>query len=360
MTERSRYYQSGIVDLRSDTVTVPSPGMRRAIADARVGDDVFGDDPTVIRLQEMVAGILGKEDALYCSSGTQTNQIALHIQTSPGEEVIVEESAHISINEAGAPGLLSGVILRPVRGSAGVMPLEDVKARYCKGHLHRRRTALICMENTHNMAGGRLYPLDEMETLFSFAKVNGVRVHLDGARLFNASAVTGVPVSRYAALSDTVSVCLSKGLGAPIGSCLAGTREDMDRARLMRKTLGGGMRQVGIIAAAGIYALENNVERLRDDHDNARVLAEGLAAAGGFDITPADVETNIVIFGVSGLGVSPEVFTEVLADRGVLMLAVGRSSVRAVTNLNVTGSDIERALSKIRAITEEGISTTQS
>jgi threonine aldolase len=327
--------------------------MRRAIAEAEVGDDVFGDDPTVIRLQEMVAELLGKEDALYCSSGTQTNQIALQIQTSPGEEVILEESAHISINEAGAPGLLSGVVLRSVKGSAGALPLGDVEELFCEGHLHRRRTALICMENTHNMAGGRIYPLDEMEKLYTFAKERGVRVHLDGARLFNAATVTGLPVSRYAALSDTVSVCLSKGLGAPVGSCLAGTGEAMERARLMRKTLGGGMRQVGVIAAAGIYALQENVDRLEEDHTNARQLAEGLAHMTGVDVEPSEVETNIVIFGVSGLGVSPAVFTEILADQGVFMLPVGKSNVRAVTNLNVTNRDITRALEKIRTILDK-------
>jgi threonine aldolase len=345
-----RKYVTGIIDLRSDTVTRPSLGMRRAIAEAEVGDDVLGDDPTAIKLQEMVAEILGKEAALYCSSGTQTNQIALYIQTSPGEEVILEESAHISINEVGAPGLLSGVVIRPVRGSGGVMPIEDVEAVYSEGSLHRRRTVLLCIENTHNMAGGRIYPLDGMEKLYQFARERGVRVHLDGARLFNASVVTGIPVSRYAALADTVSVCLSKGLGAPIGSCLAGTREDIEKALLLRKTLGGGMRQVGIIAAAGIYALENNVERLSEDHENAKLLAEGLCNVSGISIDPDDVETNIVIFEMSGLGMSAQQFTGLLAEKRVLALPVGRFHVRAVTNLNVVRSDIEEAIRKITDI----------
>jgi len=343
-------YGSGIVDLRSDTVTRPSPAMRRVIAEAEVGDDVLGDDPTVIRLQEMIAEKLGKEAALYCSSGTQTNQIALSIQTSPGEEVIVEESAHMSINEVGAPGFLSGVILRAVRGDGGVIPFEEVESAYCGGHLHRRRTALLCIENTHNMAGGRIYPIEEMKRLYRFAGERGVRVHLDGARLFNASIATGIPVSQYAALADTVSICLSKGLGAPIGSCLAGTKADIEKALLVRKTLGGGMRQVGIIAAAGIYALENNVDRLAEDHENARLLADGLASISGIEINPRTVDTNIVIFDIHGLGITASRFCDILAESGVLLLPVGTTRVRAVTNLDVVRSGIEHALTQTEII----------
>lgn len=349
VSKRSRF-SSGIIDLRSDTITRPSLGMRRAIAEAEVGDDVLGDDPTVNRLQEMVAELLGKEAALFCSSGTQTNQIAIYIQTDRGEEVIAEESAHLSMNEAGAPGLLSGVMIRPVRGSGGVMPIESVREAYSEGSIHRTRTALLCMENTHNRAGGRIYPLEEMEKLSGFAKEKGIRVHLDGARLFNASVETGIPVARYAALADTVSICLSKGLGAPVGSCLAGTREDIAKAHLARKQLGGGMRQVGIIAAAGIYALENNIERLVEDHENARALAKGLGRMPGIKINPEEVETNIVIFDVSGLGMDGLKFTELLNAKGVLTLPVGRNQVRAVTNLHIMRADIERALERIKEV----------
>ncbi len=341
---------SAVVDLRSDTITKPSPEMRLAIAEAEVGDDVLGDDPTTNRLQRVVADLLGKEEALYCSSGTQTNQIALSTQVRPGEEVILDESAHIGINEVGAPGFLSGAVLRPVRGAAGVMPLEAVEELYSEGSLHRRRTALICVENTHNMAGGKIYPFEEMERIREFARERGVRVHLDGARLFNASVETGIPVDRYAALADTVSICLSKGLGAPIGSCLAGTREDIEAARLVRKTLGGGMRQVGLIAAAGIYALEHNVDRLREDHRNARTLAEGLSGLPGVEVDPGGVDTNIVIFDVSGLGLSAAGWCEILGGRGVLMLPVGTSRVRAVTNLHIRREAIDRSVKIIREL----------
>jgi threonine aldolase len=324
--------------------------MRRAIAEAEVGDDVLGDDPTVERLQAMVAGMLGKEASLYCSSGTQTNQLAVNTQTTPGDEVILEETAHISMNEVGAPGSLSGVILRPIKGVAGVIPFDAVEEMYSEGSLHRRRTALICVENTHNRAGGSIYPIEEMERLSLFARERGVRVHLDGARLFNASAETGIPVSRYAALADTVSVCLSKGLGAPIGSCLAGSREDIERARMVRKSWGGGMRQVGIIAAAGIYALEHNMVRLKEDHENARLLARGLSEIPGLSLDSAGVATNIVIFEVTKPGMDARRFTEVLRERGVLMLPAGRSQVRAVTHLHIERQHIERALEVIARI----------
>lgn len=355
----SLQYQD-VVDLRSDTVTRPSEGMRRAMAEALVGDDVLGDDPTVEKLQAMVADLLGKEASLYCSSGTQTNQLAVNIQTTPGDEVIVEESAHVSMNEVGAPGSLSGVILRSVKGVAGVMPLEAVEEMYSEGSLHRRRTALICMENTHNRSGGRIYPFGEMERLSSFARERGVKVHLDGARLCNASVETGIPLSKYAALADTVSICLSKGLGAPIGSCLVGPRKEIERARLIRKSWGGGMRQVGIIAAAGIYALEHNAGRLKEDHENAKALARGLSKIPGISLDPAGVETNIVVFEVTVPGMSAHAFTEIIQRRGILMLPAGRTQVRAVTHLDIESRHIERALVVIEGAVREHASAMEA
>jgi threonine aldolase len=291
-----------MIDLRSDTVTRPSDEMRRCISEAKVGDDVFGDDPTVNRLQDMVAEILGKEAALFFPSGTQSNQTAIRIQTSPGDEVVVEAGAHLYNFEGGAPAILSGVQFRPIVGNRGSINREQIEDVYSPGDLHRPPTALICLENTHNRAGGVVFPFDVMAEVSEFAGQRGIAIHLDGARLFNASISSGIDVKEYAGLADTVSVCLSKGLGAPVGSCLAAKREIIDRARRVRKILGGGMRQAGILAAAGIYALENNIKRLAEDHANARRLAEGIAGLQGLYVDPDSVETNIVLIQITTPG----------------------------------------------------------
>ncbi len=337
-----------MIDLRSDTVTKPSPEMREWIARAEVGDDVFGDDPTVHRLEEKVAGLLGKESALYFPSGTQSNQTAIKVLTQPADEIIVEAGAHLYNFEGGAPGLLSGVQIRPIHGEHGVIRPEQIEEVYSPGDLHRPPTRLICLENTHNRAGGTVFPIEIMERIADFAREKGIFVHLDGARLFNASVASGIRVSEYARLADTVSICLSKGLGAPVGSCLSGSRDLIERARRVRKILGGGMRQAGILAAAGIYALENHVERLAEDHANARRLAEGIADLAGLRVDVQHVDTNIVIIHLTDEGVSSLDVVAGLKERGVSVVPFGKRTMRAVTHLDVTATDIDRAIAVFR------------
>jgi threonine aldolase len=333
-----------LIDLRSDTVTKPSPEMREWIARAEVGDDVFGDDPTVKRLEEMVAGLLGKETALYFPSGTQSNQTAIKALTRPADEIIVEAGAHLYNYEGGAPGLLSGVQIRPILGDYGVIHLEQIEEVYSPGDLHRPPTRLICLENTHNRAGGTVFPIDIMERITNFARERGILVHLDGARLFNASVASGVDVKDYARLADTVSICLSKGLGAPVGSCLSGKRDLIERARRVRKILGGGMRQAGILAAAGIYALENNVERLAEDHANAKRFAKGIADLKGLNVDVEHVDTNIVLIHLTDEEASSLDAVAELKERGVSVVPFGKRTMRAVTHLDVTRTDIDRAI----------------
>ena len=248
-----------MIDLRSDTVTRPTEGMRRAMLEAPVGDDVFGEDPTVNRLEEYVADLLGKEAALYAPSGTMTNQIGVQVNTNRGEEVLLHEGSHIFVYEAGAPAMLSSVQLRILPGANGILDSETVRAAVRPRDVHFPRSSLLCLENTHNTAGGKVFPLEEFATVAETAKEHGLKVHLDGARLFNAQAATGIPAREWCARADTVSVCSSKGLGAPVGSLLAGDEETISEARRARKAFGGGMRQAGIIAAASLYAFENNV-----------------------------------------------------------------------------------------------------
>ena len=339
---------SELIDLRSDTVTKPTPEMRKCIAGAEVGDDVFGDDPTVKRLEETVAGILGKETALYFPSGTQSNQSAIKVLTSPGDEVIVEAGAHLYNFEGGAPGILSGIQFRPIEGDHGVIHREQVEAVYSPGDLHRPPTRMICLENTHNRAGGTVLPLDVMTDISDFAKGEGIAVHLDGARLFNASIASGIDVMEYARRADTVSICLSKGLGAPVGSCLSGSSEVIAKARRVRKILGGGMRQAGILAAAGIYALENNVKRLAEDHVNAKRLAKGIAGLPGLQVDVEGVVTNIVIIQITDRGKNSREIIDQLKERGVLVVPFGDMTLRAVTHLDVSKTDIDRAITAFR------------
>jgi len=322
-----------MIDLRSDTVTRPSEEMRRAMYEAPVGDDVFGEDPTVNRLEEYVAELLGKEAALYAPSGTMTNQIGIHVSTSRGDEILVHEGAHVYNYEAGAPALLSGVQVRPLPGRDGVISPETVRDAIRPEDDHFPRQRLLCLENTHNAAGGKVYPLEE------FARRHGLRVHLDGARLFNAQVATGIPAREWAAHADTVSVCSSKGLGAPVGSLLAGDAETIRRARRARKAFGGGMRQAGVIAAAALYAFRNNVERLAEDHERARRLAEGLAAAG-YEVEPP--ETNMVLVRVEDV----PGFLRKLAERGVLATPGRPGYVRFCTHLDVGDEEIERAVER--------------
>ncbi len=322
-------------DLRSDTVTQPSPLMKRAMMGAPLGDDVLGDDPTVQALEARIAQIMGKEAGLFFPSGTQANETAIAVHTRPGDEILVERRAHIANYESGGPAALSGVTVHIVETRDGVLRPERLAPKIRPHDVHFARTRLVCFENTHNGHGGRVFPIEEMETAAAWAREEGLRIHLDGARLFNAVVASGVPAPRWGACADTVSLCLSKGLGAPVGTCLVGDRETITAARWVRKRLGGGMRQVGILAAAGLYALEHNIERLAEDHALARAIAEGLAALDGVEVDLDSVQTNIVLIQVTAPGVRPDELVQALEERGVRMLQTGADQLRAVTHLDV-------------------------
>jgi threonine aldolase len=323
-------------------VTKPSEAMRRAMAAAPVGDDVYREDPTINRLQEMVAGMLGKEAALFVPSGTMSNQLCLRTLTRVGEEVIVHENAHVLNSEGGAAAALAGLQLRPLPGALGIMTAEAVERAIRPLGEHFPRTGAVEMENTHNNAGGTVWPLEAMEAVAAVARAHGLGVHLDGARLWNAHKASGVSLDAFAATADSVSVCFSKGLGAPVGSALLGSREFIEEARGHRKRYGGAMRQAGIIAAGALYALEHNLDRLVEDHENARVLAGYLEQVPGVEIAHP-VETNIVIAEVGGLGVTAAAVAEALAERGVLCSRVGTSRVRFVTHIDVSATAVKTA-----------------
>jgi threonine aldolase len=333
-----------VIDLRSDTVTKPSGGMREAMARAPVGDDVYGEDPSVNRLQEMAAMLLGKAAALFVPSGTMANQLAIRVQTQPGMEVIVESRSHVVRYEQGAAGALSGVQLHWIAGDRGLMTPEQVEAAIRPKDSHTIPTALICVENTHNGAGGSVYPLGTIERIRAVALGHGIPMHLDGARLFNAVTATGVPAADYARHFETVSFCLSKGLGAPVGSLIATNEASMlERLRRFRRMYGGAMRQAGIVAAAGIYALEHNIPRLKEDHDHAHRLAELLQKIPTVSLNLDQVETNIIIFQVTDRRRSVTQILSELKQRGVLINSVSNMSFRAVTHLDISADDIEEA-----------------
>lgn len=337
-----------MIDLRSDTVTQPTEAMRRAMAEAELGDDVYGEDPSVNRLQELAAGMLGKEDALLVTSGTQGNQVSILAHCSPGSEVILEAEAHIFYYEAGAAPALAGVQFRTLEGERGVPTAEQVAEAIRDEDIHLPPTALICLENTHNRAGGAIIPLEKMEAIYRVARERSVPVHLDGARLFNAAVAAGLPARKFASCTDTVQICLSKGLAAPVGSVIAGPRDWIARARRWRKRLGGGMRQAGIIAAPGIIALQTMVERLAEDHANARFLAEGLASIPGIELDPELVETNIVVAGLTGMKAAH--FSEALRKRAILANPVGPKRIRFTTHKDISRADLEKALPQISDI----------
>ena len=324
------------IDLRSDTVTRPSDAMRRAMADAPVGDDVYREDPTIDRLQQMVAGMLGKEAALYVPSGTMSNQLCLRTLTHMGDEVIIHEDAHVLHYEGGSAAALSGLQLRPLPGDCGVLSPEAVDATIRPDGEHFAHTGAVEMENTHNRCGGTIWPLEAMKAVSDLARERGIKVHLDGARLWNAHVVTGVSLADYAATADSVSVCFSKGLGAPVGSALAGSYDFVERARNNRKRFGGAMRQAGIIAAGAIYAIEHNLERLAEDHQNAATLASCLLQVPGVAIHHP-VQTNIVIADVAALGGADRV-VEALREQGVLCGVASPMRVRFVTHLDVSAA----------------------
>jgi threonine aldolase len=338
------------VDLRSDTVTRPSPGMREAIAQAEVSDDVLGKDPTADRLERRVARLLGKEAALFFPSGTQANQAAVLLHTQPGTEAVCEREAHVFHFEYADAAWLSGVQLHPVSSESGRVSVGAFRAALRSGDRHQPTTSLFCLENTHNMHGGTVVPLDNMREIRALATTAGVPIHLDGARLWNAAAASGTSLSEFAAEADTVMVSLSKGLGCPIGSLLAGPASLIDRAWSVRKRLGGGMRQVGILAAAGLYALEHNLPRLDRDHERARRLASGAAAIDGLVAEAPD--SNIVMIRLHGEGLDPADLCADLARSGVLILPAGPDRLRAVTHLDVDDAGIERAVDTLGAAME--------
>jgi threonine aldolase len=340
------------VDLRSDTVTRPTPGMRRAMAEAEVGDDVIDIDPTIERLQERIAGMLGMEAAIYMPSGSMTNQVAVRVHCKPGDEFLCEAGCHIYNYEQGAFAQLSGLVARTVQGEHGVMRLPQLIGLIRGGDDHLVRTRLVCIENTHNRGAGRIQPYDEVAEVCAWAHSTGLRTHLDGARLFNAVVATGIPADRWARHFDTASVCFSKGLGAPVGSALCGPRDMIREARRHRKLFGGGMRQAGIIAAGALYALENHVDRLAEDHANARILAEAIRECSGLALEPDTIDTNIVIFRVDPrLGTAKE-FAAAVENEGVRALCTSSTHVRAVTHLDVDEAAVRRAGQIVRRVAE--------
>jgi threonine aldolase len=348
------------IDLRSDTVTKPTPEMRSAMAQAVVGDDVFGEgpifgeDPTVNELQQTIADMLGKETALFVPSGTMSNQIGLRVHCRPGDEFICEAGCHIFNYEQGGYAQLSGLCGRPLEGQFGVLRLEQFASGLIRAdNEHLVRTRLVCLENTHNRGGGRVQPLETVESICDWAHKNGLATHLDGARLFNAVVASGVPAREWARHFDTVSVCFSKGLGAPVGSALCGPRELIAQARRHRKLFGGGMRQVGIIAAGALHALRHHIDRLAEDHANAQLLGAAIREQDGLTLRPDEIDTNIVIFAVDPTLGSAGHFVSRLAERGVKMIAFGPVLIRACTHLDVTRQDIERACEILAEVVQE-------
>jgi threonine aldolase len=338
------------IDLRSDTVTKPTPEMRRAMAEAEVGDDVYGEDPTVNRLEQRAAELFGRDAAIFVPSGTMGNQIAIKLHTQPGQEVICDGRAHILDWEMATMAALSGCIARAIPTADGILPWSEIQPRIRAKHYAFAQTALIALENTHNMAGGTVWPQPTFDDVCDRAHAAGIPVHLDGARIFNAATALGKPVREITAKADSIMFCLSKGLGAPVGSLLLGSKAFIERARSIRKMLGGGMRQAGILAAGGLLALEQMPARLKDDHANARFLADGLAKISGIQVrNPA--QTNIVVFEVdAGLATAAE-FSRRLAERGVLANpATSAQSMRFVTHMDVGRAACERALEVVAAV----------
>ncbi|MBU8871188.1 MAG: DegT/DnrJ/EryC1/StrS family aminotransferase [Gemmatimonadales bacterium] len=334
------------VDMRSDTVTRPTDAMRRAMMTAAVGDDVFGDDPTVNHLQEVVAELLGKEAALFVPSGTMGNQLALKAQTSPGDQIIMEDGAHIYRYEAGGPAMLSGLLVTCLDAPCGWLEWTQVEGVLNPDNVHCAPPRLVCLENTHNRAGGVVFPQEKMVEIGEQSHALGLRVHLDGARLWHTHIAVGMPLAELAAPADTVSVCFSKGLGAPVGSILAGDQAVISRAHRFRKILGGGMRQAGILAAACLYALEHNLARLAEDHVHARMIVDGLDHSGLKVNHPVD--TNIVIIDVEGVG-RDQALLEHLECQGVLGVGFGPGRVRLIPNLDTSTDDVLLVLEAVNS-----------
>ncbi len=335
-----------MIDLRSDTATRPTPAMRRAMAEAEVGDEQLREDPTVNALEERVAALLGQEAAVYLPTATMANEIALKVLTQPGDEVVAEASCHIFCYELGGPAFHSGLAMKPIAGERGLFGPDEVRAAMWTGALHQAPTRLLCLENTHNGGGGRIWPVGLVREVTAAARELGLALHLDGARLMNAVVASGTPAAEYGREFDTVALCLSKGLGCPLGALLAGSAERMTSARRLKHLFGGAMRQAGIVAAAGLYGLDHAVDRLAEDHANARRYAEALAAAG-LSVAPAETETNFVVIDVVSLGLTvPEALARLEAEGVRLSAAARRGCLRAVTHLDVTREDIDVAVER--------------
>ncbi len=344
--------------MRSDTVTKPTSAMRRAMAEAEVGDDVFGEDPTVQALEARTAELLGKEAALFVPSGTMANQIAVAVHTRPGDELICAATSHVYVWEAGGIARHSGVTARTFESDFGLLSVDDIKDMIRPNDVHYARTRLVWLENTHNRGGGRIQSVASTSAIRHWARENALAMHLDGARLFNAAVATGEPAIAWSQHFDTVSVCFSKGLGAPVGSALAGSAETIKAARGVRKLMGGAMRQAGIIAAGALYALEHHIDRLADDHSHAQILAQAFENSEGFSLESEPVETNLVWVAVDpSLGSAAEV-SAYLKSRGILVAALGSRLIRACTHLDVTREDVEYVASVIRQIEPAMISAT--
>ncbi len=343
-----------LIDLRSDTVTQPTAAMREAMYRAEVGDDVYGEDPTANRLERRAAEIVGKEAALFVPTGTMGNTIGIKLLTEPGQEVVCDVKGHLLNYELSTTAWISGCLIRTVEGDDGILTWDKIAPQVRPPGPHWAPTGCIELENTHNLGGGTVYPQAQFDEICEQAHERGLRVHLDGARIFNAATATGRPASELCRQADTVMFCLSKGLGAPAGSMLAGTKELIDKGRLYRKRLGGGMRQVGVLAAAGLIALEEMPKRLGEDHANAKLLAQGLAATPGIQAWPEKTQTNIVVFDVSGTGLTGEQISSSLQDRGVLINPIDRRRMRAVTHYDVTREQCLAALGALREVVAAG------
>ncbi|HEY6249768.1 MAG TPA: threonine aldolase family protein [Candidatus Angelobacter sp.] len=341
---------AAMIDLRSDTVTKPTPEMRRAMAEAEVGDDVYGEDPTVNRLEQRTADIFERPAALFVPTGTMGNQIAIKVHTHHGQEIICEERAHIINLESATVSAFSGCMPRTIYGEDGVLTWAQIKRKIAPKIYYRSQTGLIVLENTLNLAGGTIFPQDVADEICDRAHEVGLPVHLDGARIFNASVAIGKPVAEISRKFDSVMFCLSKGLAAPVGSMLAGSKSFIEKARAFRKAMGGGMRQSGILAAACLIALEKMPARLKEDHENARLLAAGLAQVKGIKIDPNKVPTNILVFDISATGMNADDFNHKLAMRNVLANTVGPEQMRFVTHLDVSRDACMKTLQVVRAI----------
>ena len=347
-----------MIDLRSDTVTRPTTAMRRAMAEAEVGDDVYGEDPTVNRLERRAAEIMGKEAGLFVPTGTMGNNVAIKIHTQHGQEIVCESRSHVVDWELSMTAWFSGCLVRPVRTEDGILRWDDIKEAFRPGGPHSAPTGLIELENTHNMAGGTVYPMDVLQDVAGHARELKVPLHMDGARIFNAACYLNKPVRELAAQADTVMFCLSKALGAPAGSMVVGSEEAIDRGRLYRKRLGGGMRQVGVLAAAGLIALEEMPNRLGEDHQNARFLATELAKIPGVQVDPQRVQTNIVIFDITGTGLPTGEISARLKARGVLMGSANPRQMRAVTHFDVTREQCRTAAEALAEVAQEAARVT--